>query len=231
MEFFGFFERPFHALGARSQNDFCAVSGNESPALHAHGIGHYANGTIPFGGGNGRQGNARVAACRFDNDRARFQKSARFGIFNHRKGGTVFGRARGVKVFEFGNDLGCKVKLLFPTRQAQKGSVSDQFRDFLCDFHFLILSFEIKKWDTCDEKSLKKRPRKTHVPEAFFNVQPALPNRYERPRKCWETRRKVTTQAEDFVASDILFHCPLCVFHSTILSFSSKRLFARLQRV
>lgn len=74
-----------------------------------------------------------------------------------------------------------------------------------------------------------KKPRKTHVPEAFSDLQPALPNRYERPRKCRETRRELTTQAKGFVASDLGFHCPFCVFHSTILSFSSKRLFARWQ--
>ena len=93
-----------HALRAFRQHDLRAVGFQDIAAFHAHGLRHGEDDTVSFGRRDSSQTDAGVTGGGFDDDRARFQLSFRFRVFDHRLGNAVLHAACRVKIFQLHQD-------------------------------------------------------------------------------------------------------------------------------
>ena len=90
-----------HALRTGRKHEIGTEHGQQSAALEAHRFRHGQNQFVSLGRRDEGEGNARVAAGRFDNNHALFQKALGFGVLNHCHADAILDAAERVKEFAF----------------------------------------------------------------------------------------------------------------------------------
>ncbi len=94
--------RRLHPAGLGRENDFGAERGHRLPPLQRQVLGHDENHLVPAQRGRHRERDAGVAAGRLDQSVAALDVSALLGLDDHRQGGPVLDRARGIVALELG---------------------------------------------------------------------------------------------------------------------------------
>ena len=138
----GLCDRASHAFRAGRQDQFRAVSAQQHASFHAHGFWHCQHALVAARGADHRQGNAGIAAGRFDDDRICLIKpscSAAAIIATPMRSLTLWA---GLKNSSLRDDLGCDI--LCDAVQPHERSVADQFGNIIGDFHGSSLQMENK---------------------------------------------------------------------------------------
>ena len=93
-------DRTLHALCALREDDLRAVSPQNIPALHAHGLRHCEDRTVAFCRRDRRKPDACIAACRLDDNGAFSQQTFFLRRPDHAEGCPVLHAPCGVSVLE-----------------------------------------------------------------------------------------------------------------------------------
>ena len=123
--------RTRHACQSVRQHDFRSEGFQQVAAFDAHGFGHGQYQMIAFNGSHHCQPYSRIAAGRLYNGGAGLQRSARFGILDHRQPYAVFYAACGIKGLQFGNHLPLQSVLPAVPRQFHQRRTADKFRQVI----------------------------------------------------------------------------------------------------
>ena len=99
------FNGAFHALRAFRQDDFRAIGLGQFAAFNTHRLGHRQNQMIALHGRHEGQTDARVAACRFDDQRARFQFAFLLRRLDHGERDPVLHGTARIEGFHFHDDF------------------------------------------------------------------------------------------------------------------------------
>ena len=119
-------DRALHALCALGEHQLRTVGLHQLAALDGHGLRHDDNNAVSARGSDGGKTDARVAGGRLNDDRALFQKALLLCVVDHRLGDAVFDRARGVEVFELGENGGLEAIGLFQMCELQQRGVANE---------------------------------------------------------------------------------------------------------
>ena len=115
-----------HALRALAQHQLRAIRLHQLAAFDAHGFRHDDDDAVASRRRNGRQTDARVAGCRFDDDAAFLEQSLRFRVVNHALGNAVLHRTGGVEILQLRQNMRVQVLFLFDMGQLQQRRMSNQ---------------------------------------------------------------------------------------------------------
>jgi len=124
---FGAGDGPFHAFDAWGQNKFGAQHGEQSAPFQRHRVGHGEDDPVTLGGGHESQGDAGVAAGRFDDHRVALEETALLRVFDHGHTDAVLDAAEGIEEFALEQDGGLQLGCDFI--EADQRSVTDGFDD------------------------------------------------------------------------------------------------------
>ena len=124
-----------HALRAVRQDELRAISLEQVAALDAHGLRHGQDDAIAARGRHGGKADAGVAARRLDDDSARLQQAALLGIVQHGTGDAVLYTARGVKIFDLGQQVCLQAARRGKALQLHERRVADELGNAVIDFH------------------------------------------------------------------------------------------------
>ena len=124
-----------HAVFAGGEHQLGAVGREQGAPLGAHGVGHGENDAVAAGDADGGEPDAGVAARRLDDDSARLQQAALLGIVQHGAGDAVLYAARGVKIFDLGQQVCLQAARCGEALQLHERRVADKLGNAGIDFH------------------------------------------------------------------------------------------------
>ena len=119
-------DRTFHSFRSFRQDNLCAVCLQDVPSLHAHGLRHRQNDPVSFSCSNGCKADPGIAAGRFDDHRAFFQKSLLFRVLDHGLCDTVLHGTSRIEILQFCENSCLEAKLLLKIHKLNQRCVSDQ---------------------------------------------------------------------------------------------------------
>ena len=126
-DFLRLFDRPFHALGGRRQDQLCPQQRQQGAPLHAHAIGHCQYELVALGRSHEGQCDPGIAACGFDkHSLARRDLARLLGGFNEGQADAVLHAGNRVLALQLDEQCaGAGVE----RPQLDQGRVADQVQD------------------------------------------------------------------------------------------------------
>ena len=134
-QFLRFGNRTFHALGAVSQYQLCAISLQQIAAFNAHGFRHGQNNFVTAGSSYGCQTDTGVAAGGFNNSSPRLKNTLSLCIINHCFGNSIFDAAGGIEIFQLAQNLCFQLVFSFVVFQLQQRSATNQISNASINCH------------------------------------------------------------------------------------------------
>ena len=129
-QFVGFIDSSLHPFFAFREDDFTTVGGNEVAPFDGHGFRHGEDSAVAFGGGDSGQADARVAACRFNDNCAGLQETLFLGVVQHRFYDTVLYATCRVEILKLRVDFRVQFICFFVVGEFKKRSAADEVCDF-----------------------------------------------------------------------------------------------------
>ena len=120
-----------HTLAARGEDELCPEHGEECAPLQRHGLWHREHELVALGCGDEREGNARVAAGRLDNQGVGREDASFFGILDHGHADAILHAAEWVKKLAF--EKNGSLQALGDAVEADQRGPADGFNDVLVD--------------------------------------------------------------------------------------------------
>ena len=124
-----------HTLCAFGENKLRTVSLQKVAALHAHRLRHGKDHLVTAGGRNRSEADARVAACRLNDNCAGLQEALFLGVIQHRLCDTVLYAACRVEILELRVNFRVQFICFFVVGEFKKRSAADEVCDFLIYTH------------------------------------------------------------------------------------------------
>ena len=124
-----------HTLCTFGENKLRTVSLQKVAALHTHRLRHGKDYLITAGSRNGSKADARVAACRFNDNCAGLQEALFLGVVQHRFCDTVLYAACRVEILKLRVDFRVQFICFFVVGEFKKRSAADEVCDFLIYTH------------------------------------------------------------------------------------------------
>ena len=124
-----------HALRTVRQDKLRTIGLEQIAALDTHGLRHGQDDAVAARGRHGGKADAGVAARRLDDDSARLQQAALLGIVQHGAGDAVLYAARGVKIFDLGQQVCLQAARRGKALQLHERRVADELGNAGIDFH------------------------------------------------------------------------------------------------